>query len=186
MNCRLIKNIKHSCEYNPGGIKEIYLLDIRDFKTYLFRNDELYENCFVDRIFKEDTEYINLDIVSESTFNETHENGIYKQQLTTFVGTLSHEKTADLLLAKANKYLIAFRTNQDNIYTFGSDGGASVNFTQSSGQTGETSGYSITITKDSVFPLFEVDANKFNKLLVLGTENNIIVSTEDYKYAILI
>lgn len=187
MSCRLIQNIRHTYEYNPGGITELYLLPVEDFITYYFRNDSTFESCDIDRIFmKKDKNYIQLDVVSGSNFTESYENGLYKQQLTTFVHTLQHEKTADLLLANEGRYVVFYRTGQGRVYTFGSDGGASLSFSQVSGQRGEASGYNITLSKNSIYPLFEVDAYKFNKELVLGTESRFIVPTEDNRYAILI
>lgn len=187
MSCKLIQNIKHTCGYNSGGISEIYLLDIGDFIAYYFKDDSLYNSCFVDRILKDDDiPYTVLSEVSESNFTETNDSGLYKQQLTTFVGTLQSVKTSQLLLAATNRYLVAFRNMQGNVYAFGSDGGATLTFTQASGQVGETAGYAITLAKDSIYPLFEVDAAKFDKTLVLGTEDKRIVLTENRKYAILI
>ena len=75
---------------------------------------------------------------------------------------------------------------QGNIYSFGSDGGATLAFSQVSGQLGETAGYSITLSKDSIYPLFEVNAQKFNKIFALGTENRRVIVTENGKFAILI
>jgi hypothetical protein len=162
-------------------------LDIRDFIAYYFKSDSLYDSCFVDRILKDDDiPYILISEVSETNFTETNDSGLYRQQLTTFVGTLESVKTAGLLLASAGRYLVAFRNMQGNVYVFGSDGGAALSFTQVSGQLGETAGYTITLTKDSIYPLFEVDAEKFDKTQVLGTEDKRIVLTENRKYAILI
>ena len=124
--------------------------------------------------------------MNESTFTESYENGIYNQELTTFVRTLSAEKLSNLLLAKVNRYLIVFRTSQGLMYTFGSDGGASLSHTQITGQMGEASGYQVTISKHSIYPLFEVDPTRFNVIEVIGTENKRIVTTEDNKNAILI
>lgn len=158
MACRLIHNIKHKCTYNPGGLSEIYLLDIRDFISYKFSDDSLFNVCYADNIIKyEDSRFIVLSEVSESNYTESGNAGLYTQQLTTFVGTIEAEKTSDLLLASVNKYLIVFRNLQGKYYTFGQDGGASVSFTQITGQVGETAGYQVTITKDSVYPLFELN-----------------------------
>lgn len=202
MSCRLIKKIKHSCAYNPGGITEIYLLHINDFTSYLFKKNQpreeceenqiptensLFDSCYIDRVFKEkDTEYILLDTVDESSFSESNDNGLFKQELTTFVHSLRHFKTANVLIASKNRYVVFFRTRQGNVYSYGSDGGAAFSFTQISGKTGEASGYNITLSKNSIYPLFEVDAEKFNKLLVLGTEKRVVVCTENKKNAILI
>lgn len=185
MACRLLQNIKHNCDYNPGGISNLYLLDIRDFKAYYFTEGDLFDRCFVERIQTSEP-FWEISAVNESTFVENQENGIYKQQLNTFIHTLKAEKLSDLLLAAANKYLVAFRTTQGLMYCFGSDGGATVSFSQLTGQTGEASGYQVTITKNSVYPLFETDASRFNKIPVLGTEDPRVVMTEDTKNAILI
>lgn len=187
MSCRLIKNIKHTSEYNPGGITEIYLLPVEDLITLYFRNDSTFDSCDIDRVFlKKDKEYIQLDVVAGSNFTESFDNGLYKQQLTTFIHTLQHSKTADALIAGQGRYIVFFRTGQGRVYTFGSDGGATFSFTQVSGQTGEASGYNITLSKNSIYPLFEVDAYKFNKKPVLGTEHRTVVTTEDSRYAISI
>lgn len=187
MSCRLVQNIKHTCGYNSGGIAEIYLLDIKDFAAYYFKDDALYDSCFVDRILKDiDTPYTMLSEVGESNFTETNDGALYRQQLTTFVDTLKSDKTNNLLKALGNKYLVAFRNMQGNVYTFGSDGGATLAFSQVSGQLGETARYSITLSKDSIYPLFEVNAEKFNKIFALGTESKRVIVTENGKFAILI
>lgn len=186
MSCRLIEDIRHTCEYNGGGITEIYLLDIRDFLACEFRDDALYDSFFIDRILKEDTPYIVLDNVAESAFSETCDNGLYTQQLTTFVRTLDSVKTAGGVLAAMNKYLVVFRNTQGYVYAFGADGGAAFSFAQASGQAGQAAGYNITLSKSSVYPLFQVDETKFNKILVLGDESGRILMTENEEFAILI
>ncbi len=184
MTCRLLQNIKHTCDYNPGGITNLYLLDIRDFGAYQFAGEGLFDKCYVNRILS-DVSFLEIGAVNESTFTETQENGMYKQELATFVHTLKGEKLSNLLLAAVNKYLVAFRTSQGLMYSFGSDGGASLSFSQITGQTGEVSGYQIWIRKNSVYPLFEIEASRFNTIPVLGTEDGRIVMTEDKKNAIL-
>ena len=184
MSCRLVKNITHSCEYNPGGITNIYLLDIRDFLSYRFSGRSLLEQCFVEKINTNEP-FGEISAVNESSFAETFDRGIYKQELRTFVHTLTGEKSASLLLAQTHKYLIVFRNSQGRMYCFGSDGGASISFTQQTGQNSETSGYQIAISKQSVYPLIEIDPSKFDVIEVLGTENGIIVQTEDLKNAII-
>ena len=162
-------------------------MDITDFAAYYFKDDALYDSCFVDRILKDvDTPYIMLSEVGESNFTETNDGALYRQQLTTFVNTLKSDKTNNLLKALGNKYLVVFRNMQGNIYSFGSDGGATLAFSQVSGQLGETAGYSITLSKDSIYPLFEVNAEKFNKIFALGTESRRVIVTENGKFAILI
>lgn len=186
MGCKLIQNINHSCEYNAGGITEIYLLDIDDFVAYQFEGDTLYDGCMVDAIKTKQADYLRMDTVSESNFTETQDNGIFRQALSTFVGTPEASKTSGLLLSSGCKYLVVYKTSQGKFYSFGSDGGAAITFSQQTGQLSEASGYSISITKNSIYPLFEVNASKFNKMLVLGTHLGVMVPTEDNEKAILI
>lgn len=156
MKCKLLNNIKATCTYNPGGISEIHLLDIRDFVTYRFSNDNLYEKPFVEALFRNDgSEFISIESVQESNFSETKKNEAYEQTLNTFVHTLDAGKLESLLLAEVNRYVVVFRTMQGTWFTFGSDTGASVAFDQISGQVGETNGYNLTISADSIYPLFE-------------------------------
>lgn len=173
MSCKLTKNIKHNCEYNAGGILSIYLLDIRDFIAYQFKDDKLFNQCFVEAIKMSTPDYISLDSVDESNFTETQDNGIFKQQLTTFVRSLESEKTASLLLANSNKYITILRNAQGKTFCFGSDGGASISFSQITGKLGESSGYSITIDKNSIYPLFEIDIDNTQHITQLfnGTFN---------------
>lgn len=162
MSCFLFRNIKHSCEYNAGGIASIYLLDIRDFVSYVFLNDKLYTECYAEKIIVA-SDYIELSSVDESNFTESQDNGIFKQELTTFIRSLEAEKLSSLLLASANRYLVTFKTLQGRAFSFGSDAGASLSFSQATGQTGEVSGYTITLSKNSIYPLFEVSIDEINK-----------------------
>lgn len=156
MNCKLIKDIKASCLYNPGGISAIYLLDIRDFIGYRFREDNLYEKAYVEALYRDyEAQYHCIESVDESNFTEEKPKGIYNQVLSTFVHTLDADKLESLLLGGANRYVVVFKTLQETWFTFGSDGGASIKFTQITGQVGESNGYAVTISMDSDYPLFE-------------------------------
>ncbi len=185
MSCRLIQNIKHSCEYNPGGISEIYLLDIRDFISYQFLNDKLYDTCYVDKIKISALDYIRLDVIDETNFTENHDNGIYSQTIETFVKSLDHQKTSSLLLARSNRYLIVFKS-LNKMFTFGSDGGASLSFTQQTGK-GESSGYQIIISKQSIYPLFEttISGTFIESLLSTEDKSNLIITEDGYCVPIL-
>lgn len=157
-SCRLLNNIKHTCEYNTGGISDILLLDIRDYDSFRFREDNLFDTCYVEAIrVSSSMKYMHLDVIDSSNFTENEQNGIYSQKLTTFIRGLDSVKTSDLLLAKSNKYLVIFTTTEGRSFVFGSDGGCSISSTQQTGQQGESDGYSLTITKQSVYPLFEFD-----------------------------
>ena len=182
MSCRLVQNIKHTTEYNAGGIKKIYLLDVEDFVAYQFQDNVLFGSCMVESIKKKNP-FIELDTVNESNFSENCNDGIYKQELTSYIRGIKGPKTDLLLRAGSNRYIVVFETYTDQLYTFGTDGGAKVSFSQQTGQMGNASGYNITISKNSIYPLFEVNESRFSTgtvLEVLGTENKAnFIATED-------
>jgi len=160
MNCQLFKNIKASCLYNPGGISRIYLLDMQDFITYRFKEDKLYQKSYVEAIIKElGFRFIEFESVDESNFTEEKKKGVYTQTLSTFVHTLEAEKLENLLLASSRRFIVIFSTMQDTWFTFGLEKGATVDFTQITGQVGESNGYGITISAESIYPLFETNEN---------------------------
>lgn len=164
MSCYLTRNIKHSCDYNAGGISKIYLVDIRDFSAYQFAEDGLYDKCYVDKIII-GAEYIEIDSISEATFTESQDNGIYKQELTSFIRGLEGEKTNTMLLASSNKYVVVFSTYGGKYFTFGSDNGCTFSFSQIVGKVGESEGYSINLSKNSIYPLFQCSVQTTDKLL---------------------
>lgn len=192
MGCRLTQNIRHTCDYNPGGIKEIYLLDQRGLLSYRFLDDGDFDACFVDDILRrvvdrkieedaEEFDYIRLDTIAETSFTETPEKGGYKQELQTFIRRLEAEKTAQLLTAQENKYVVAYTTYEGKAFGFGLEVGANISFSQRSGQMGESSGYQITIRQESLYPLFEINPDALKHHL-LASEDNVLISTEDDKF----
>lgn len=179
MNKNIITGIDRNMGYNTGGISNIFLLDIRSFLAYRFTDDMLFNECFVESIRISDYNYIEVETIEQSKFQESLDNGIYKQQLTTFVRKLGASKTSNLLVANASKYLILFKTYENKYFSFGSDGGASVSFSQISGEIGGSSGYNLTIEKNSIYPLFQIDFNKRIIESLLTSENDHLISTED-------
>lgn len=183
MSSRLLNNIIHTGNYNNGGITEVHILDIRDFVSYRFQDDSLFDNCYVEKITASSL-FSELGSVDESYFTESQNNGIYKQELTTFVRTVEANKTAGLLTASFSNYLVAFRNTQGKMYCFGSDGGASLSYVQQSGKVGEVTGYQVTLSKESIYPLFELNPDGYNSIEVLATEYGIPIITEDQESTI--
>lgn len=182
MRCRLFSDIRHKCEYNSGGISQIFLLDIRDFKTYVFLDDGLYDSCFVEKIKITSPNYVELDVVDGSTFKDSYNKGVYTQTLTTYVRSMEAVKTSGLTLALRNKYLVVFATNTGRMFSFGSDGGVSLNYSHQAGSIGEAEGYNITLTAQSVCPLFEIDSNAM-KVYLLGVEDKSkFITSENFRY----
>lgn len=173
----LSESIWSSNVFNVGGITQIWLLDTNDFHAYRFTNDDLYSANYVEAIGKTKP-FLQLGHVNESNFTESYSNGYYSQQLNTFIHTLEAFKTSDLQIARSHKYLVVFVTTQGKAYTFGADNGASFSFSQTSGQTGETSGYSILLKTVSSYPLFEVDPDVL-KTKVLGSESGQYMVTQN-------
>ena len=179
MNKNIITGIEKHTGYNTGGISNIFLLDIRSFIAYRFTDDMLFDECFVESVRISDYNYMEVETIESSKFQESMDNGIYKQQLTTFVRKLGADKTSNLLKTNTTKYLVMFKTYENKYFCFGSDGGATVSFSQISGEIGGSSGYNLTINKSSVYPLFQINFN--NRIIesLLTTENNQLITTED-------
>lgn len=179
MNKNIITGIEKHTGYNTGGISNIFLLDIRSFIAYRFTDDMLFNECFVESVRISDYNYMEVETIESSKFQESMDNGIYKQQLTTFVRKLGAAKTSNLLKTNTTKYLVMFKTYENKYFCFGSDGGATVSFSQISGEIGGSSGYNLTINKSSVYPLFQINFN--NRIIesLLTTENNQLITTED-------
>ena len=179
MNKNIITGIEKHTGYNTGGISNIFLLDIRSFIAYRFTDDMLFDECFVESVRISDYNYMEVETIESSKFQESMDNGIYKQQLTTFVRKLEAAKTSNLLKTNTTKYLVMFKTYDNKYFCFGSDGGATVSFSQISGEIGGSSGYNLTINKSSVYPLFQINFN--NRIIesLLTTENNQLITTED-------
>lgn len=179
MNKNIITGIEKHTGYNTGGISNIFLLDIRCFIAYRFTDDMLFDECFVESVRISDYNYMEVETIESSKFQESMDNGIYKQQLTTFVRKLGAAKTSNLLKTNTTKYLVMFKTYENKYFCFGSDGGATVSFSQISGEIGGSSGYNLTINKSSVYPLFQINFN--NRIIesLLTTENNQLITTED-------
>jgi len=155
MDYESIKDIRTESGYNVGGISRIWILKIDDFKAFRFKDDKLYNQSLVEKIAAT-SGFVEIETVEESSFTETKSNGVYVQQLNSFIGKLSAPVLSNLLLTESEKYLVAFRTVQGQNFVFGSDGGAEITFNQQTGSKKDISGYNISIAKSSVYPLFEI------------------------------
>lgn len=157
MKSRLLKDIKTAYEYNAGGLTNIFLLNIDYFQGYEFRGDNLYDESYVERIFKV-APFVEIAIENESKFSETINNGVYKQELETYVRAIDGELIQWMLRARMNKYLVIFRTRFGRYFVFGSDGGANLSHSGQTGQVADVNGMSLKLEKSSVYPHFEVAA----------------------------
>lgn len=176
MAYKLTNGIDNLTEYNLGGISHIWLLNIDDFITYKFKDDALHNSSYVDAIYKENP-YLEIGSIAETNLKESIGNGIYKQELNTFIRTLSDEILNWLSYAVYGRFLVIIRTMNDRHFVFGSDGGAKLSYSGQTGQKGELNGMSIKLEKNSVYPLFEVNPDTL-KTRVLGSESLLYIATE--------
>lgn len=146
--CR-IQNIKPPCGYRVEGIARIWLLDFDDFGGYRFEGNDLYGNCFVTDILRY-ADFIEIDapdMVAKYT-----SSGAYVHTIETFVGALSASTISNLHLATKRRQIVLFEANTGQFYTFGYEAGAKVTYAN---QTAEGFGSMVTITANSIYPLFE-------------------------------
>lgn len=177
MAYKLTKGINSLTEYNLGGISHIWLLNIDDFITYKFKDDDLYSSSYVDAIYKEDL-FLKLGSIEESNFKESLTNGIYKQEISTYIRTLRSDILNRLNYAIHGKYLVVVRTMHNKYFTFGSDGGATLSYSgQASRQLGEPNGVMIKLEKNSIYPMFEAHPDAI-KTRVLGSDFMSCIITE--------
>jgi hypothetical protein len=154
MDYKLTSDMKPASGYNVGGVSRIWLSDIEDFASYQFEENDSGCRRMVTSV-SASSPFIELGIMAEANFTEDCVDNIFRQKLSAFIEPLSAEMSAKLLIATGNKYLVLFRSPQGKFFTFGSDGGASLSFTQQTGAGNESSGYAVTIVKNSIYPLFE-------------------------------
>lgn len=175
MAYKLTRGIDNLTEYNLGGISHIWLLNIDDFISYKFKDDSLYNSNYVDAIHKK-----NIFFELEANMKEFVGNGIYKQEINTFIRTLSNDLVTWLRYAVHGRYIVVFRTMNNKHFTFGSDGGAKLSYSGQTGQTGESNGISIKLEKNSIYPIFEINANAVSTA-ILGSEilSGIIAEESD-------
>lgn len=153
--CR-IQNLKPPCDYGLAGLTSIQLLDREDFAGFRFDGDDLYSNCLVTALYR------SADLVDVAApdngarYTSSLQNKIYTHTLETFIADLSAPVIADAHLSTKRRYVPVFGLPTGKFFTFGYDAGARVSF---SGQTSDAIGVLLTITANSIYPLFEVAAD---------------------------
>lgn len=156
MDCKLNKDLTGICDYAISGIHSLWVLNIDDFQVYEFRNDKLYSEIYIDNIYIKG-KWHELQTIDESKFTEKFVNGGYTQELTTYISKFDSEIQAEILKTNKRKFLVLFRTNEGRYFVYGSDGGVALTYTSETGTKGSSIGYSVTLSKNSQFPLFEVN-----------------------------
>lgn len=155
MACR-IQTIKPLCAYNVEGIQRIILLDSADFIGFAFDGDGLYNNCLVTDIARSG-DFAELQTPDSAKYNSNVTGG---HVLETFIGELSAFSLANLHLATKRRFIVFFQTTAGKYFTFGYRAGATLTYAS---QTAESLGSLVTLTADTNYPLFEVNADAFNQ-----------------------
>lgn len=157
MACR-IQNLKPPCAYNLGGLSSIHLLDFDDFKGFRFEDDKLSNTSYVSAILRIG-DFTVLDAPDGAKYSSTLNNKIYTHTLETFIGDLSAQTSSNLHLAKKRRYVPVFKLKSGKYFTFGYDAGATLSYTN---QTSEVTGALVTLTAQSIYPLFQAGENAMN------------------------
>lgn len=165
--------MKPKCGYNVPGIERINLLDFDDYRRVEFDGDTLYNKGIISAIHYSG-EAVEIEVTETSKYTSTLQNGVYNHKIETFINELSGHLLADLHLATKRRYFVLFKANNGRYFAFGYEAGATVIYTA---QTEGGIGAMVTISADSIYPLFE-SIDKF-KLNVIGTEDRNILTTEE-------
>jgi hypothetical protein len=165
MSCR-IGHIKPPCAYAVEGVERIWLLDFDDFAGYRFYEDGLYGVGYVEEILQLGP---FREIDAPELVAKYSSTGAYVHRVETFVGALKGSTLSELNLARKRPQVVLFKTLSQQYFTFGYEAGASIAHTN---QTNDGFGSSVTITANSIYPLFEylgaVPTEEESGLRVLG------------------
>lgn len=177
MACRL-QSIPRPCGYNLEGISDVYVIDTDDFQAFKFDGDDLYKDCKVIQIAKIG-DFTTLPAPVSAKYTSSLQNGYYTHTLETFITSLSGDILANQHLATKRRYIVIFRTNNGNYFTFGYTNGATYSYAN---QTTESTGTLITLTGVTPYPLFEVTAEAMTDTAPLGFE--FVADFTNYTYCV--
>lgn len=148
MKCR-VQKIVPNCDYSVEGIAQIWLLDFEDFEGFRFLNKGNYDSCYVTDILRS-SEFIEVD--APDMIGKYNSTGNYTHTIETFIGDITADTISNLHLATKRKQIPLFKSNSGKVYTFGYEAGATINYNN---QTGDGFGSVLTISSNSIYPLFE-------------------------------
>lgn len=163
-NCR-INSLVPNCGYNVEGIEAIRLLDFDDFGGLKFDGDGLYDSCYVSEVLQRgDSSYVDIAAPDSAKYTSTLNNSVYTHTVETFIGDLSASLASSLHLATKKRYIVLFRTKSGRYFVFGYEAGATVSYVN---QTAEAVGSLVTISSNSIYPLFEKAPDKAGQFITI-------------------
>lgn len=154
-----ILNLVPRCGYNPDGIKNIWLLDFEDFQGYVYPGLENYDKSHVSGIYAVGP---LVPIAAPNMVAKYSSTGSYVHTLETFIPALTHSLAEQLNIAIRRRYVVIYKTNKGQFYTFGDEAGAAVSYAN---QTAEGVGSLVTITAQSIHPLYELDSTAMDNIM---------------------
>lgn len=143
-----ISNIKPACGYSVEGISHLRLIDFDEFDGFEF-DGGTPESCRVTQVQSAGSP---VEVNTQGAFTK-YNAGANAHTVETFVPELSADMQRNIYLASKRRYVVLFRTLAGRWHAYGYEAGASVTFTN---QTGEAIGSVLTISAQSEYPLFEV------------------------------
>lgn len=171
------------CGYNMNGIEAIRLLDFDDFGGFKFDGDGLYDSCYVSEILQHgDSSYVDIATPDSAKYTSTLNNGTYAHTIETFIGDLSASLASSLHLAIKKRYIVLFRTKARRYFVFGYEAGATVTYVN---QTADGLGSLVTISANSIYPLFERAPYKIGQYLTVSPAHIILEKPNTIKSFIL-
>lgn len=157
-----ITTLKPACALNPGGIQSVSVLDYDDFLGFGFAGGALYDSCLVTEIHRAGVfAEVQADAAKYSGPISTPSTaGIVTHTLDTFIESMEASYIAALHLAAKHRYIVLFTGMNGRNYVFGYEAGAVPTY---SAQTDGATGFTITFSAPSIYPLFEVTDAAINQ-----------------------
>lgn len=150
--------------YQSEGLDEIRLLDFDDFGGFTFTGDGPSTTGFITGM-RRDGKLIDVNAPETAKYSSSSQKGVYTHTVETFIPDLTGDMLAALDLATRRRYLVIFRAKNMRYFTFGREAGATLTYVN---QTEGGLGSLVTLTAQSVHPLFEIDKEAL-KLWILAT-----------------
>lgn len=160
----LIQSLTRVCGYQTKGIDEIRLLDLDDFERISFAGDGPSTEGLITGM-KREGKFIDVCASEASQYSSSMQKGVYTHTVETFIPDLTGEMQAALNLAARRRFLTIFRAGNGRNFLFGWEAGATLNYTN---QTDGGLGSLVTISAQSIHPLFEIDREAL-RMWILAT-----------------
>lgn len=150
--CRLT-NLTRPCGYEGSGVIELYLLDYEDFSGVVYEDNLGYQTCYVENVLRSG-EFVRLSLRDNpANYTSAMQGRGYAHRLEAYIGKTSKDTLRWLHLATKRPQVVVYRTLDNKLFIFGTDGGAKASYSL---QTEDGTGAVFTLAAASSLPLSEV------------------------------